>query len=321
MSSRLASFTVKETLRQYAQGAAQKATAPVADFLAPTVEVGSPTGYYKIYSERNRFQLPSTKRALGGRAVELVFSASDGQYNLTPHAIDCPVDNLERLGDSDLENSLMESADACAEVGGLVHEKEVIDLALSTVGAGTDSNFTSGSVDPIDVIDQAIMDVMKAAQCGSLMGIGVLFGTTAWKRYKNNANVKARFVGGGGGKGKAANEGGSSLVTPNLDAVTALQLGNPEARMSLLSYDAAAPGKAASMTFVLDTAILVFARAANPTRRDPSFMKTFRPRGQWMVPGSYLRDDGRVEVAKMDWLSDPKVTNSAAAIRINATNS
>jgi hypothetical protein len=36
-----------------------------------------------------------------------------------------------------------------------------------------------------------------------------------------------------------------------------------------------------------------------------------------MVPGSYTRDDGRVEVAKFDWSEDVKVTNSAACVRLN----
>jgi hypothetical protein len=36
-----------------------------------------------------------------------------------------------------------------------------------------------------------------------------------------------------------------------------------------------------------------------------------------MVPGSYMRDDGRVEVAKFDWSEDVQVTNSGAAIRLN----
>ncbi len=53
--------------------------------------------------------------------------------------------------------------------------------------------------------------------------------------------------------------------------------------------------------------MLIFARKAQPTRRDPSFMKTFRLMNQFMVPGSYMRDDGRVEVAKFDWSEDVKV--------------
>ena len=46
-------------------------------------------------------------------------------------------------------------------------------------------------------------------------------------------------------------------------------------------------------------------------------MKTFRLMDRYMVPGSYVRDDGRVEVAKFDWSEDVQVVNTAAAIRLN----
>ena len=82
-------------------------------------------------------------------------------------------------------------------------------------------------------------------------------------------------------------------------------------------YDGAAEGKAESINFLLDTTVLVFARKDAPPRRDPSFMKTFRLMNKFMVPGSYMRDDGRVEVAKFDWSEDVKVTNSAACLRLN----
>jgi hypothetical protein len=77
--------------------------------------------------------------------------------------------------------------------------------------------------------------------------------------------------------------------------------------------DTAKEGLAPSVSFLLDTSVLVFARLQNPTRRDPSFMKTFRLMGNYMVPGSYLRDDGRVEVAKFDWSEAVAITNSSAA--------
>jgi hypothetical protein len=44
-------------------------------------------------------------------------------------------------------------------------------------------------------------------------------------------------------------------------------------------------------------------------------MKTFRLRGQFMVPGSYMKEDGRGEVAKFDWSEDVQVTNAAAVVR------
>jgi hypothetical protein len=98
-----------------------------------------------------------------------------------------------------------------------------------------------------------------------------------------------------------------------------LFVGTPEVRASYMVYDDAAPGVAENVRFLLDSTVLVFARRANPTRRDPSFMKTFRLMGKYMVPSSYVRDDGRVEVAKFDWSEDVRVTNAAAVKRLNVS--
>ena len=55
----------------------------------------------------------------------------------------------------------------------------MINAALASVGNGTDSNFTSDSIDPVGVLDAQILNVIKAARYGSLMSVGVLFGATA----------------------------------------------------------------------------------------------------------------------------------------------
>ena len=94
-------------------------------------------------------------------------------------------------------------------------------------------------------------------------------------------------------------------------------IGSPDVRTSYMIYDSAPEGKAAGIEFLLDNTVLIFARKDAPSRRDPSFMKTFRLMNKFMVPGSYMRDDGRVEVAKFDWSEDVKVTNSAACVRLN----
>jgi hypothetical protein len=113
-----------------------------------------------------------------------------------------------------------------------------------------------------------------------------------------------------------AGGGKDSLAVPSEVTAGSLLIGRPDVRTSYMVYDDGPEGKPADVKFVLDTSILIFARRANPTRRDPSFMKTFRLSGQYMVPGSYIREDGRVEVAKFDWSEDVKVTNSAAAVRL-----
>jgi len=311
--SRLSDISASPVLREYAQGAAQDAIMPVADFLAPTVEVATSVGRFKVYSEKNRFHIPDTLRTLGGRAAELRFDVSDSTFNCEPHALDFPVDNLEQLEANGLENMLREGATAVAEVAALSHEKSVIDAALAAVGAGT-GKVWNDAADPISDVDDAILSVIKAAKYGSLMGVGILFGATAWKLFKNQAKVRGRFVvGNGGGKDSLG------LAVPTEDSASQMFVGTPDVRTSYMIYDTAPEGKAENVNFLLDSTILVFARKDAPSRRDPSFMKTFRLMNQFMVPGSYMRDDGRVEVAKFDWSEDVKVVNSAACVRMNVS--
>ena len=309
--SRLQSISTSPTLKEFAQGAAQESIMPVADFLAPTVPVPTSTGRFKKYSEKNRFRIPNTLRTLGGRATELRFEATDATFNCEPHALDYPVDNLEQLEAEGLEDTLREGAVAVAEVAALAHEKTVIDKALEAVGAGTAKTWNS-SADPVKDVDEAIMTVIRKCGYGSLMGVGVLYGATAWSVFKNAEKVRNRFI---VGKGSA----GLGLAVATEDTAGQLFLGNPDVRTSYMVFDSAPEGKDADFNFILDNTVLIFARKSNPTRRDPSFMKTFRLMNMWMVPGSYVRDDGRVEVAKFDWSEDVQITNAAVAVRLNIT--
>ena len=49
---------------------------------------------------------------------------SDATFNCEPHALDFPVDNLEQLESSGLENMLREGAVAVAEVGALALQSQ-----------------------------------------------------------------------------------------------------------------------------------------------------------------------------------------------------
>lgn len=309
MSSRASSLSSNPTLRTFAQGAAQSAVRPVANFLAPAVPVPTMVGQYKEYDAKNRFRVPNTKRGLGGQAVRIGFDASDKSYNCQPHALDFPMDNLEKLEMDQMLSMARYGATLVADVAALAHERDVITKALDAAGAGTDSDFTSSSVDPVAIIDAAILDTIKAARNGAR--VKVLMGATAWLRAKNNANVTKRLV---------ANTK-TQVASVDLAAFRSLLFSEPEVQMSLMVEDTAAEGLDDSISFLLDTAILVFASNDNPTTLDPSFMKTFRLDGQWMVPGAYSTEDGRGEVLKMDWSEDVKVTNSAAVARINANDS
>lgn len=298
-------------MKQYAQGAAQSMLSSLADFIAPTVNVGSSVGRHKVYTEKNRFHIPDTKRSVGGPANILTFSQTDAYYNCEPHALDYPVDYLEQLEAAPLENMIREGAVSVAEVAALSHEKRVLDLALAADASPTDSDFTSSSVDPVAIIDSAIEDVLKATKAGSFMNIRIALGVTAMRLLKNNPVIRSRVFSG------AKNP--KEPVT--IEQLSALFLGTPQFKLSMLVEDTAPEGLDENLQFLMSNSILVFAASNTPTRRDPSFMKTFRLMGQWMTPRSYQSTDGRQEIAGFDWSEDVQVTNTAAIKRINANES
>jgi len=302
--SKLASITSSPLIREYAQGAAQNMTSAIADFLAPTVPVGTSVGRFKRYDEKHRFRIPDTRRAIGGDATQLGFTASDKNYNCEPHALDVPVDFLERIEAEDYENLLKEGADMAAEVGALSHEKTVVTTALEALGAGTALSIGAND-DIIDQLDKDILSVIKAAKYGALMGVGILFGAGAWRVVKNHASVKGRFLAGSK----------KNFAAPGLVDIGEMLISKADSRVSLLCFDDAAEGIDEDIKFILDGDIIVFARHPSPTRRDPSFMKTFRLRNQWMKPGTWAKPDGRVEFAKFDWSADVQVTNTLAGRR------
>lgn len=304
--SKLSSVSSNPTIKAYAQGAAQRNIQPVADFLAPGVEVTGVTGKFKIYTAKSRFKIPKTLYTPGSRATQLGYSTSDATYDCAPNALDYPVSNLEQMAAADLEDTFKEAADELSAIAGLSHEKKVVDLALDAVGAGSTLAVTAND-DLIAQMDAKILGVIKAAKYGSLMGVGVLMGATYWMTVKNHVSVRNRYVSGGK----------NQFAVPDLNDFGNLLISKPTSMLSMMVYDDADEGLDEDIKFVLDKSCIIFARMDVPNRRDPSFMKTFRLRDQWMKPGAYKTEDERSDVAKMDWSEDARVTNASAADRLN----
>jgi hypothetical protein len=301
-------------VKEYATGAAQRASQilPVANFLAPTVDVATARFRYTVYSQQNAFRLPNLKRGIGGAAAQLQTGGSETLAELQPYAIDAPLDEFEMaLEGDDLGAVIMDRADDVAQLAALNWSNEVISAALTSVGAGT--NKSTASVDLIDAIDEQVVAVMKASRCGASCPIKVLIGPSAMRRLKNNTQAIARFT----GQTRSGRDPGLSSLTT--DQAMSLVMGNPKFEISWITYDSADEGATASPSFMLDTAVLIFTGADAPTRHDPSFMKTFRLRNKWMVPGTYKSADQRQDIYKFDWYALPVVTNSAAVARLNFT--
>lgn len=304
--SRLSNISSNPTLQTFAQGAAQSSVKMVAGFLAPTAPVPALTGKFKKYTDKHRYKVPSTRRSLNGRATRIGFDASDANYNCAPNALDFPIDNLESLSDAQLMNMARYGATLLADASSLAHEVEVIDMALAALAGGAvNINFADDAIDPVKELDAIIKATILAAKNGA--PIKVLFGAGAWLDIKNNAKAKGRIV-----TGRK-----NGLVDLSLDDFASLLFGTPQVQMTTVVKDTAAEGLAENMAFVLDKKVVVFASNDTPNTMDPSFMKTFRLDGQWMVPGSYVPEDERGEVLKMDWSEEIQVTNATAAKLIN----
>lgn len=314
MSSRIASVALSSKVREYATGAAQSAssTLSLADFIAPSVPVATSNFNYMVYDLQNRFRIPDAERAIGGQATQVQTGGTETNGKLKPYALDYPVDEFEEsaASDEDIEMLYMEGADVTAQLGALSWSKKVIDLALTTAGGGTDLSLATANIDFTDEVNGKIIDVVKASQCAELCPIKIFYGPNAMRRWKKNLLARGYAV----GSGKNSN-----AAQIKDEDVMSLLMGNPQSRISWATYDSAAEGATAVPTFMLDNSVLIFTGADAPTRVDPSFMKTFRLRNKWMVPGSYSRDDGRVKVLKFDWYALPVVTNSANISRLNFT--
>lgn len=309
--SRLSQLATSPLLTNYAITASQAAIRKIGQFIAPICEVPDLTFRYKKYTEIHRYRVPITKRSPGAPATMLGFTADDITQTLEPNALDFPIPNADQLSDEGLQYSIMEAQSVLADSSGLALENEIVQVAQTSALASALTSavdFTDDSVDPIAILDNLILAVMKASKNGA--PIKVLFGTTKFKQFRNNAKVKSRYiVAASGGKGGSSNVG---TVAPTIEDVGGLLFNNPKVELSSMVIDNSAPGAAENIQFLLDTIVMVFASNDAPNRMDPSFMKTFARMGGFFRSGSYTTVDQRDQVLKMDWTTLPAVTNSAA---------
>lgn len=313
MPSRIAQLASSPLITNFAITASQRAIRPVGQFIAPLCEVPDINFRYKVYTDKNRFKVPDTKRQAGGKVTRLGFSAADASATLEPNALDFPIPNIEGLSDESLSFSIMEGQSIIADSGALALENEIVTIAQAaalnsplTIAA----DFSDDGVNPITILDKMILAVKKAAKNGAQ--IKILFGTTKFQQFRDNAFVQKKFIIASGASAK----NGVGVISPNIDDVSGLLIFNPEVQCSEMVIDTSADGGAENIQFLLDNIVIVFASNGTPNRMDPSFMKTFARMGGFFKPGTYTTEDQRDQVLKMDWTTLPSVTNTAAVAAV-----
>ncbi|MGA2870835.1 MAG: hypothetical protein ABSF34_16945 [Verrucomicrobiota bacterium] len=318
--SRIAQLATSPLLKDFAAGAGQNAVRKVGNFIAPLCMVPDLTFRYKVYTEQNRYRMPNTNRQPGSAATQIGFSASDATIILQPNALDFPIAYAEQLSDEGLSYAIQEGQTVLADSSALVMEYNILTAAQAAAIASPLSqavDFTSSSVDPVAIIDAAILSVMKASKNGA--PVKILFGATKFQQFRNNPNVRGRIIVSNQGVAQgAAQSPDANVGTASVDICSAggLFITNPECELSTMVIDESAPGLAANIQFLLDEIVIIFAANSKPNRFDPSFMKTFAVMGGWFKPGNYTSLDGRDGVLKMDWAALPTVTNAAAVAAI-----
>lgn len=306
---RLAKFSSNPTLRTYMQGAALQAIPAFQQFLAPTVDVASLSGFIKKWDSKTGLLIPDTKRGNQGEAAIVGFDISDTAYRLIPNALDYPVDKMA-TEDDDILNELKEGADITAQLGALAALRDTTDAAMTALGAGTNVNIAAGGADLIKSLNTAIRSVILGAKgMGPMMETRLLWGFDAFKDFTEHSSVRSRFV--------AGKKESSELTVDNIKSLFV----KPVSQMiNEVVYDASPNKDAADTQFLMGRSVIVFAACTNPTRYDTSFMKTLRKRGAYMAPRFHERADGRVEYAGFDWNEQVVVGNAGAAVRINFTD-
>src|SRR6185312_11481141 len=153
-----------------------------------------------------------------------------------------------------------------ADSSGLALENEIVTAAKTAALASALTvpvDYTDDSVDPIALLDATILAVKLAAKNGAK--VKVLFGMTKFKQFRNNKNVRSRFIVSNRGGGGSGNVG---VIAPTISDVGDLLITNPECAVSEMVIDTSAPGTTESISFLLDTMVIVFASNSTPNRMD-----------------------------------------------------
>lgn len=295
------------TLNQYAKGLYANASQPLADFLAPPVVTGAGQFFINDYGQRSSFQVPNTKRPIGGDSTAVLTDGERIQINLNPHALHDLIDDKE-IADAGNNGGLQLLYEA--RTRNLVNQGSNARLSevLTDLRAGSSSTAQTwgGSEDPIDDIDTEMKTI--ADEIG-LLPNRIVFSLSAWQLFRSNAAVKARYPG-------ATAE---SPISPNINLVGNLFLNpNTEVMLSTAVFDA--PLKATkSKSNAFSTDVWIFYNSPNADMFDGSFAKTFRVKSNPFGSVRTIRKDFADKLI-VDWTEDMFINNVSAGTRLTVTS-
>lgn len=292
-----------ETLTNFARGLSQDMSKRLAEFVAPTVVVGTSNGQFKSFADKNAFKVPVTARAIGGKANRIGFESEDKYFNCKPNALETTIDQEER-NQAGPDQGMLEQAKTADLINTAHLSREVAVFTAMRAAVSAESGlgvWSNDANDPIDELDGVIEGIALAT---GRMPNRLLLGLSGFRKLRKNAKVIAR-------------QPGAAIIGVTAAQIAAMLI-NPdiEIRIGTLAYDTTKAGKTQSNSFVSGLEALVFYASQNPTRYDPSFMKTFTGATGNVLDVQVNKEDHRTDVISADWSEDIELISAICGKRL-----
>lgn len=280
----------------------------IAETLAPIVTVPKQADAYYIWNSADAFRTEDDKRAPGTKANEITWSVDTATFYCENYALahKIPYEDIEN---ADAPQLLTERSGRLMRIKDKLYLNWEYRVAQqvnsgSNVGSysGVGSNWsaqTTGKSDPIGDLNDAINNVEDST---GYKPNRVIFGKTAWRLYRNHADVRD-FVFGSAGTGK-----NGRLVTlehvKSIHEVDIVTVGGAY-------YNSADEGQSQSLTKIWDTNVLVYYAPTAPTKDSPSFMYSFRwNKVMTMQAQIFQLDENGAEKVQLGYYQDEKITGA-----------
>jgi hypothetical protein len=293
------------TLNQYAKGLFQETANEDADFLAPVVPTGAASFFVNDYAKETGFNIPDSRRAIGGDSTAVKSDGDRIRVDLNPHGLHDIIDTheLAQAGEGAGKSLLRQGRTRnLVSQGGNSRFAETLKVVRGVVSA-TPSVWGS-SADPIKIIDAQIAAIAEAT--GKVPN-RIMFSLSAWIIFKNHAEVIKRHP--GSGQVNVTTESASGLfANPNI-----------KIKVSATTFNES-KGGTSSKKFATINEVLVYYASEMADMFDGSFTKTFRiTDNPFQSVRVSPKDYG--EKIMLDWTEEVYVNNPAAGVRLTVTES
>lgn len=303
----MSSAVVNNTLTAYARGLSVEHAKrnDIAELFAPIVTCGSAAGTYNTFSDKNSMQSLDSRRPNGAAARRLRIEGTQVPFLLEPNAFAATISAYERQlagGDTNPEGlQMLRQSRINSLVGTQIRSRaDTVMTAIKAAVSATGSIgvWSSATNNPIDDIDSQIEAISNAI---SMEPNFIVFGTSAWRVFKNHPKVLAANDGRAVGLANA----GSLFMAENI-----------QVRTAALSKDVNKFGAAKSAVNLVGAEVWIFYKEELPTLDDMSFAKTLRVRGDAVDSVQTYIEHGDVEVLSLNWTEKVIVPSTPSARRI-----